>query len=222
MHVYVSISIFAILSVVSKAILAPFVGWLADVRFGRYEIIKFGSLILFFISMLFYLQHFIGEGPTLIAVLSLAVVSQGIGDACFTASMLPFLTDQLIGATSDELIAVVQWYYWSTAFGEALPDAVYFFVFGPNYQLITGAGLYIIIITVPLAVIIISDCLCQQWLDRTHKVTNPIKLIIQVLNYTREHRYPERRSAFTYIDEEQPTRMDYGKEKFGGPSLRRR
>ena len=67
--------------------------------------------------------------------------------------------------------------------------------------------------------IIISDCLCQQWLDRTHKVTNPIKLIIQVLNYTRKHRYPERRSAFTYIDEEQATRMDYGKEKFGGPFI---
>ena len=74
-----------------------------------------------------------------------------------------------------------------------------------------------LIFAVPLAVIIISDCLCQQWLDRTHKVTNPIKLIIQVLNYTRKHSYPERRSAFTYIDEEQPTRMDFGKEKFGGP-----
>ena len=54
-------------------------------------------------------------------------------------------------------------------------------------------------------------------LDRTHKVTNPIKLIIQVLNYTRKHRYPERRSAFTYIDEEQPKRIDFGKTKFGGP-----
>ena len=75
----------------------------------------------------------------------------------------------------------------------------------------------VFVFVVPLAVIIISDCLCQQWLDRTHKVTNPIKLIIQVLNYTRKHSYPERRSAFTYIDEEQPTRMDYGKEKFGGP-----
>ena len=75
----------------------------------------------------------------------------------------------------------------------------------------------ILIYAVSLAVIIISDCLCQQWLDRSHKVTNPIKLIIQVLNYTRKHSYPERRSAFTYIDEEQPTRMDYGKEKFGGP-----
>ena len=85
----------------------------------------------------------------------------------------------------------------------------------PNLRLIgVGvAGIY----SIPLTLIIISDCLCQHWLDRTHKVTNPIKLIIQVLNYTRKHRYPERRSAFTYLDEEQPTRMDFGKEKFGGP-----
>ena len=81
----------------------------------------------------------------------------------------------------------------------------------------TGNFVNICVYAIPLAVIIISDCLCQQWLDRTHKVTNPIKLIIQVLNYTRKHSYPERRSAFTYIDEEQPTRMDNGKEKFGGP-----
>ena len=44
-----------------------------------------------------------------------------------------------------------------------------------------------------------------------------MKLIMQVLNYTRKHSYPERRSAFTYIDEEQPTRIDFGKKKFGGP-----
>ena len=75
-----------------------------------------------------------------------------------------------------------------------------------------GAGV-VVVFAIPLAVIIISDCFCQQWLDRTYKVTNPIKLIIQVLNYTRRHSYPERRSAFTYIDEEQPTRMDYGKER---------
>ena len=80
-------------------------------------------------------------------------------------------------------------------------------------------GISTLVRTVLLAGIIVSDCLCQQWLDKTHKVTNPIKLIIQVLNYTRKHRFPERRSAFTYIDEEQPTRMDFGKEKFGGPFI---
>ena len=52
---------------------------------------------------------------------------------------------------------------------------------------------------------------------QTHKATNPIKLIIQVLNYTRKHSFPERRSAFTYLDEEQPARIDFGKDKFGGP-----
>ena len=85
----------------------------------------------------------------------------------------------------------------------------------PSIQII-GIGLAVIF-AMCVGAIIISDCLCQQWLDRTHKVTNPIKLIIQVLNYARKHSYPERRSAFTYIDEEEPIRMDYGKDKFGGP-----
>ena len=124
--------------------------------------------------------------------------------------MLPFLTDQIIGATSDELSTVVRWYIWVQYLGICLSDIISCFSTPGNFE-------NVFVFVVPLAVIIISDCLCQQWLDRTHKVTNPIKLIIQVLNYTRKHSYPERRSAFTYIDEEQPTRMDYGKEKFGGP-----
>ena len=137
------------------------------------------------------------------------------GYTCYSAAILPFLTDQIIGATSDELSAVVRWYYWTDYFSISFSYIIIHLSRISNLE-----NFYIIsslIFAVPLAVIIISDCLCQQWLDRTHKVTNPIKLIIQVLNYTRKHSYPERRSAFTYIDEEQPTRMDYGKEKFGGP-----
>ena len=131
--------------------------------------------------------------------------------------MLPFLTDQIIGATSDELSAVVRWYYWTKYVSLGLSDLISHFLTtqGNNLEMVYVSST--VSLAILLAMIIISDCLCQQWLDRTHKVTNPIKLIIQVLNYTRKHRYPERRSAFTYIDEEQPTRMDYGKEKFGGP-----
>ena len=120
------------------------------------------------------------------------------------------LTDQIIGATSDELSAVVRWYYWAEYLGIGLSQI---FIFSGNINFGFGS---ILIFAIPHAVIIISECLCQQWLDRTHKATNPIKLIIKVLNYARKHSYPERRSAFTYIDEEQPSRMDYGKEKFGG------
>ena len=192
--------------------LAPLIGWLADVRFGRYEIIKLGAIASFLASILYYFANLFEENlSTLSAVLnSVAIIIAIFQVMSYSAAMLPFITDQIIGATSDELSSVVRWYVWMRYLGLGLSEFMFFFS-------TLGRIINICFFAIPLAVIIISDCLCQQWLDRTHKVTNPIKLIIQVLNYTRKHRYPERRSAFTYIDEEQPTRMDYGKEKFGGP-----
>ena len=49
------------------------------------------------------------------------------------------------------------------------------------------------------------------------KPSSPLKTAFRVLNYARKTKYPERRSALTYIDEEEPSRLDYGKHKFGGP-----
>ena len=194
--------------------IAPVIGWLADVKFGRYEVINFGSMasILSSVFLFFALITGIGVSTLSNSLFTVATVIVNVGATCYMAAMLPFLSDQIIGATSDELGTVVRWYIWAGKFGYALSSIV---TLGFVYDDI-GAGVALIV-AIPLAVIIISDCLCQQWLDRSHKVTNPIKLIVQVLNYTRKHSYPERRSAFTYIDEEQPTRMDYGKEKFGGP-----
>ena len=196
---------------------APLIGWLADVRFGRYEIIKFGSFFSFLASILYYFAMLTGEGDSTLSnvLLSVVIVIVGFGYTCYLAAMLPFITDQIIGATSDELSAVVRWYYLIKYFGASLSNTSIYFCRVSNLENICISST--LTFALPLALIIISDCLCQQWLDRTHRVTNPIKLIIQVLNYTRKHSYPERRSAFTYIDEEQPTRMDYGKKKFGGP-----
>ena len=197
-------------------ILSPFLIWLADAKFGRYRLVMFGSLMVFGSSVVFYLALLVTKDLLSLVFYSLAYVVSIIGTTCFSLAIVPFLTDQFVGATSDELSAVVQWHTWSVTFGKLLSRMILIFVVVHYFGSI-GITLIVIIFAVPLAVVIISDCLCQQWLDRAHKVTNPIKLIIQVLNYTRKHRYPERRSAFTYIDEEQPTRMDYGKEKFGGP-----
>ena len=169
--------------------------------------------MLHLLPSIFLFLGVITSGVASTLLLAVGSVLVYIRLAWYPIAMLPFISDQIIGATSDELTAVVCWYYWVTQLGVAVSGIVTFLYVLPSAVTVELA----IICAVPLAVIIISDCLCQQCLDRTHKVTNPIKLIIQVLNYTRKHRYPERRSAFTYIDEEQPTRMDYGKEKFGGP-----
>ena len=46
---------------------------------------------------------------------------------------------------------------------------------------------------------------------------SPVKLIAKVLRYAARNSRPTRRSAFTYWQEEEPSRLDMGKEKFGGP-----
>ena len=203
-----------ILSQVVSFLSPPFVIWLTDKTFGRYEMVKFGAMMSFTAGIFLYFTILFEKLLKVISFCGLMVTLR-IGNACFLAAMLPFLTDQIIGATSDELSAVVQWYVWGQYFGWGTAQTLFFIVDYPNSEVI-GVGI-VCVYAIPLALIIISDCFCQQWLDRTHKVTNPIKLIIQVLNYTRKHRYPERRSAFTYIDEEHPSRIDFGKDKFGGP-----
>ena len=42
-------------------------------------------------------------------------------------------------------------------------------------------------------------------------------MVVKVLNFAKRHRYPLQRSAFTYCDDEEPCRIDFGKERYGGP-----
>ena len=164
----------------------------------------------------FYFALFPGSVSTLSVILySVSIALVSLGNAAFTATILPFITDQVIGATADELSTLIYWYVWVNNFGFGLSFTINTLAIVPyiNVVGVATAGIFAICV----AAIIVSDCLCQQWLDKTHKASNVIKLIIQVLNYTRKHSYPERRSAFTFLDEEEPARIDFGKDKFGGP-----
>ena len=42
-------------------------------------------------------------------------------------------------------------------------------------------------------------------------------MVIMVLNFARKHSHAFQRSAFTYCDDEIPSRIDFAKEKYGGP-----
>ena len=46
---------------------------------------------------------------------------------------------------------------------------------------------------------------------------HPLKLMYNVMKYSWKHKCPERRSAFTYWEEDIPRRIDLGKNKYGGP-----
>ena len=46
---------------------------------------------------------------------------------------------------------------------------------------------------------------------------NPYVLVYKVISFARQHKVPIQRSAFTYCEDELPSRLDLGKEKYGGP-----
>ncbi len=56
-------------------------------------------------------------------------------------------------------------------------------------------------------------------LVRDNMKGNPYKLIYDVIKFTCKNRRPIRRSAFTYCEDERPSKIDYGKIKYGGPFL---
>ena len=70
----------------------PLIGYLADVKFGRYKIIKFGSIVSFLTSILYFFSIFIG-GIIGTVLSSLAIIIICFGSVCLIAAMLPFITD---------------------------------------------------------------------------------------------------------------------------------
>ena len=57
----------------------------------------------------------------------------------------------------------------------------------------------------------------RHWFMIDQASRNPYKLVYKVVKFAAEHKTPIRRSAFTYCEDELPSRMDLGKDKYGGP-----
>ena len=204
---------------VALLVLLPVTGWVAESWLGRYRAIVVG-LVLSSISTLTLQAAFVmlQFNWTPIPALVLTVVSLMIGTfgfGSFYTIMLPFALDQMIGASAEQLSAAVQWYCWVFYLGLLMKD-LHKCVPIPN-QLHILQMIFLTLATLCFSAVLIMDCLYHKWLDTNNKTGNPIKLIFQVLNYARKNKSPRLRSALTYIDEEHPSRLDFGKHKFGGP-----
>ena len=124
----------------------------------------------------------------------------------------------MIGAPAEELSAAVQWYYWGMHIPLAISKALDCVSIPDQFRSLDILSVILLTLgSLSLSAALIMDCLYHKWLDTHNKTGNPIKLILEVLNYTRKHKFPWLRSALTYIDEEHPSRIDFGKHKFGGP-----
>uniref|UniRef100_A0A1X7SHJ2 Uncharacterized protein n=1 Tax=Amphimedon queenslandica TaxID=400682 RepID=A0A1X7SHJ2_AMPQE len=70
---------------------------------------------------------------------------------------------------------------------------------------------------VSVFLVLVSRSFFKHKLENISLIKNPIKLIIRVLCYARKHKYPQNHSTLTYWEEEAPSRLDLGRNKYGRP-----
>ena len=196
--------------------IAPLGGLVADIWIGRYKIIVAGIYMTLFMwilgasaDALFSYVH-----PLIIATLLIFSMVMNFGSiTLIQTNLISFNIDQLVGASGEDLSTIIYWHAFGLSLGIYIKVVLECWVNKTVSMKVTHFPLGGLVITV----IILSHIFFKHWLDITHQKSNPIKLIAKVLNYARKNKYPKNRSAFTYCEEQYPSRIDLGKEKYGGP-----
>ena len=206
-----------------SVLLMPLAGWLGDTWIGRYRVIISGSLLsivaLWIVLIAFVVLQFNWTPIPALVVLCIAMPVSIIGIGSIMNTMAPFTIDQMIGASGEDISAAVQWIWWGFSITTLTKQLLQCIPVVKSIQQLIDiqAAILLAIVIFCLSLILLTDCLYHHKLEVHFKPCNPVKTAFRVLNYARKTKYPERRSALTYIDEEEPTRLDYGKQKFGGP-----
>ena len=219
----------------------PISGFLADVYCGRYRVI-FASVCLMFAACLILtlcdaliitiieggsinLQHLSDHGSMQSCVntfIIIIVVVFLFGRTGYQANFIPFGLDQLLEAPSSSLALFIHWIIWADSIGKLIIQiliAVYICEVKSRIASTTADGYVIgygsLILTALNFFVILSLKYCDFYSESGRH--NPYKIVYKVLNFARKHKYPLQRSAFTYCDDELPSRVDFAKERFGGP-----
>ena len=193
----------------------PIAGFLADVWVGRYKVLRAAMCLLLVSALLNSVLHFVQlfSSSDILMDLTLFPTCLGfIGIGCHAACIIPFTTDQLIGASAEQLGFAVYWLIWGFGVGMVMSTMLDFFL--PKNLIYLAPNL------ASLTLLVVAVIVFWCWNDSLMKVpqiSNPIKHIFRVLNYARKHKFPEQRSALTYWEEDYPSRLDLGKSRYGGP-----
>ena len=196
---------------VAVVLFLPVIGLLSDCYLGRYKILL-GSICFLLIAMLSIAINAVATPNCMWYVTSPPLI---LASGCYMFSIVPFTMDQLIGASGAEISFTIYWILWPVVTCALTSSFFCRFLPSENYQLFQA--ILFSLTSVCFAVVFCMIRCCDHVLMmKTPQISNPIKLTLQVLNYARRHKFPERRSAFTYWEEECPSRIDLGKSKYGG------
>jgi peptide/histidine transporter 3/4 len=210
------------IQLVAGALTMLIAGWLADIYFGRYKVIKL-SMWTMWISVILattssVVAEIVGSYDSISRYVSAALMVTGvIGFGGFQANNIQFGIDQLCDASTTEITAYICWYIWCGYSSEFLVDCTLHVLSCIDLQTYNIDILGSFVICAQLSAALCSTLLFNRCLIKEPITQNPFRLIYNVIRYALRHKQPRFRSAFTYCEDELPSRIDFGKSKYGGP-----
>ena len=221
------------------AVLSPVAGLLTDIRFSRSKVVVCNSyviivkfIILFIIaaSLLTFLYHFADEKRVrvIMAIVTLSILFIMVTVyVVFIINGIQFGMDQLHDSPTEDSILYIHWYVWIYYTCSLITQTNWNFLLYDEYNIgyfdiLRILGIVLTSLTCITILLLLTASLCvvhyrKVWFFLEPAGINPYKLVYRVVKFAYQHKVPLRRSAFTYCDEESPTRLDVGKHKFGGP-----
>ena len=192
-------------------------GWLADTRIGRYKVACSSIWIMWIATLIVTASTVVarlygGYDHIIHSILfqvTLLVMAVGLGG--FQASIIQFGLDQLHDASTSEIKSFIIWFVW-TAHCQGIPMDFTFACLREEHRIFM---LLFVCANLSLAMILVHTC--NHCLIKEPIQQNPLKLVYKVIRYAIRNKYPRQRSAFTYCEDELPSRIDFGKSKYGGP-----
>ena len=186
----------------------PIAGWLANIRFGRYKVIRFSIWTMWITSVLLTIVYvvlsFIEFSPSSFLIhialtISLAVVL-AFGVGAFQAIIIQFRVDQLNDASTSEITLFVAWYAWTLTSSNVTTSSINMLTCIDLKYSLMGPLLIIVCLTVVVG----TNFLFGNHPIKEPVTQNPFKLIYKVVKYAIKTKYPQQRSAFTYWEDEPP------------------
>ena len=228
---------YAILALVM--IFYPWSGFIADVYCGRFRVIRISLcfLLIYLIlvcaveitglaklhSVRFYKYSEFFHSPLGVCVVIfslMALIFFVFGQAGYQANFIQFGLDQLLEAPSHHLGLFVHYVVWTFQLG-SLPISLFpiFWCKSKKLNMIVRYILYPlpIVMLLSVSVLLFINHSRKSWFFTETRQRNPYKTIFNVIDFARNHKYPLRPSAFTYSDNYIPSRLDFAKERYGGP-----
>ena len=200
----------------ATTLLYPVLGWIADVYWGRYKMIRRSLWMMWLTAIAFCLVAIIPDNlphaDTVRESFNVAlfvIMSLFLGG--LQANILQFGIDQLPDASSADVISFSHWYIWLWHVGGIIV------FFSQNCVCLQHRAFAKLLLPASLTLALCLDYIFSHWLIVEPPSENPLKLMYRVMCFSWKNKYPRQRSAFTYWEDKRYSRTDLAKQKFGGP-----